>query len=126
MRPLFGGQALCLRLINVAGLVTRFQTADDRNDPVCTKSARQPSQRAHTQARTVIRHAAARRLDQSRPALGVTFLVLREFFKDYRPLLILLGGGHRTVERDPVHFDEIVLLIARNVRLGGILRFHTL
>ncbi len=125
MRPLFGGQTLCLRLMHVASLVTRFQTADDRNHPVRTEAACQPSQRAHPQARTVSRYDAARRLDQPRPALGMAFLVLREFFKDRCPLLVLLGGGHRTVERDPVHFDEIVLLIASNVRLSGVLlSFH--
>ena len=111
--------------MHVAGLVTRFQTADDRNHPVRTEAARQPSQRAHPQARTVIRHACRPPIGSAAPSVGHGVPRSREFFKDRRPLLILLGGGHRTVERDPVHLDEIVLLIASNVRLGGVLLgFH--
>ena len=53
-----------------------------------------------------------------RPALGMAFFVFGELFKDGRPLFILLGGGHRTVERDSVHLDEIVIVDNEQRLLG--------
>ena len=66
------------------------------------------------------RHGAAARLDQLRPSLRVPLFVLRQFFKNRRPLIVLLGRGHGTVQGDSVHLDDIILPKTGNVRCGGL------
>src|SRR4030095_3026895 len=118
VRALFCPKPSGLRLLLVAGFITRFHTADDRKNAPGTEVSSDPSKRFHPQARTIIRQRGAGRLDQPGPALCVARLVASELLEDLGALGVLFGGRHHPVERDALHLDEIVLAETDEIRLG--------
>ena len=55
----------------------------------------------------------------------MTLFGLRHFFEMVARCIVLLGFRHPAVERDAVHFDEIILPITLNVCIAYILSiFH--
>jgi hypothetical protein len=110
-------QAFGLGLVKITGIITAFHGANDGQNSLSSKAARQPAEQPDPQAQSIAGNVGSGLLQETRPPLRMALFDTRDSLENGGAFGVFLRLRKQAVERNAVHLNQVILPIPRNI--GG-------